>query len=44
MINVPIEYLVEDGSEVTVDGDWIPPSREKVKEILYGAEYGKASK
>jgi len=42
--NVPIPYLVEERSRVTVDEKLIPPSRDNVKDILYGVEYGKASK
>ena len=44
MNNVPLPYLVEERSQVSVDGKSIPPSRDNVKSILYGAEYGKASK
>jgi hypothetical protein len=36
--------LIEQGSLLTIDGKVIPPSRENVKEILYGIEYGKSSK
>lgn len=39
-----IAYLIEENSEMTVDGQPIPPSRKNVQEILYGVEYGKSSK
>jgi hypothetical protein len=39
-----IPYLIEQNSSLTVDKVVIPPSRKNVKEILYGAEFGKASK
>lgn len=42
--NVPIPYLVEERSQVTVDEKVIPSSRDNVKDILYGVEYGKASR
>jgi hypothetical protein len=44
MQDVPIPYLVEARSEVQVDDVAIAPSRDNVKDILYGVEYGKASK
>ncbi|MFQ5631336.1 MAG: hypothetical protein ACE5I1_21395, partial [bacterium] len=37
-------YLVEKRSKLVVDGKIIPPSRDNVKEILYGVEYGKSSR
>jgi hypothetical protein len=42
--NTQIPYLVEERSEVTVDAVPIPPSRDNVKDILYGVEFGKASR
>ncbi len=39
-----IPYLIEENSSLTVDDEVIPPSRDNVKEILYGVEYGKSSK
>jgi CotH kinase protein len=39
-----IPYLIEQNSSLTIDNELIPPSRKNVKEILYGAEYGKSSK
>ena len=42
--NSKIPYLIEENSNCIVDGELLPPSRKNVKEILYGAEYGKSSK
>lgn len=39
-----IPYLVEEQSILLVDGKTIAPSRKNVKDILYGVEYGKASR
>ncbi len=39
-----IPYLVEEQSLLSVDGKMIEPSRKNVKAILYGVEYGKASR
>lgn len=39
-----IPYLVENGSSLTVDQKKIAANRENVKDILYGAIYGKRSK
>jgi hypothetical protein len=36
--------LVEKGSHLTLDGKLQPPTHDNVKEILYGAEYGKSSR
>jgi hypothetical protein len=36
--------LIETNSSMTLDGKAIPPSRDKVEGILYGVEFGKASK
>lgn len=38
-----VDYLLETGSEVTVDGRRLPATREGVSDLLYGAEYGRAS-
>ncbi len=35
--------LLEQGSAITIDGRAIPPGKDKVEEILYGALYGKKS-
>jgi len=42
--NSEIPFLVEQNSMLTVDGEILPPSRENVKELLYGAEFGKSSR
>ena len=42
--NAQIPYLVEENSELTIDGKVIPTNKENVKEILYGAEFGKSSR
>ncbi len=39
-----IEFLVEKNSQLTMDGKSIAHNNAKVKQILYGAEYGKSSK
>lgn len=39
-----IDFLVEKNSELTMDGKSIAHNNAKVKQILYGAEYGKSSK
>ncbi|MFK8008556.1 MAG: CotH kinase family protein [Saprospiraceae bacterium] len=39
-----IAFLVEENSELTMDGKSIAHNNAKVKQILYGAEYGKSSK
>jgi hypothetical protein len=44
MSQVELPYLVEEGSILIVEGETIAPSRKKVEEILYGVEYGKASR
>ena len=38
-----LPYLIEANSGFILDGKAFPPNRDDVKEILYGAEYGKAS-
>ena len=43
MDRVDVPYLIEPGSDLTVNGKRIKPSRENVKDILYGVKYGKAS-
>jgi hypothetical protein len=40
---VKVPFLVEKGSSILVDGKEIEASRENVKEILYGVQYGKSS-
>lgn len=42
--NVEMPYLIENGSIMTVDGESVGISNEKVKEMLYGIKYGKSSK
>ena len=37
-------YLLEKGSSLTLDGKPQPMTHDNVKEILYGAEYGKSSR
>ena len=44
MKDAEIPYLIEQSSSLTIDNESIPPSRDNVKEILYGVEYGKSSK
>jgi hypothetical protein len=39
-----VPFLVERHSSVTVDGRSKPADQEQVADILYGAEYGKASR
>lgn len=39
-----IDFLVEKNSQLTIDGKPIAHNNAKVKQILYGAEYGKSSK
>lgn len=39
-----IPYLIEDNCTLTLDGVVMSSNKDKVKNILYGAEYGKASK
>ena len=41
MSNIELPYLLEERSGLKVNGDNIAHSRENVKEILYGVEYGK---
>jgi hypothetical protein len=44
MRNCRAPFLIETNSAMTLDGKAIPPSRDKVESILYGVEFGKASK
>ncbi|MDZ7342974.1 MAG: hypothetical protein ONA90_00500, partial [candidate division KSB1 bacterium] len=37
-------YLIEENSSMTVDGKIIPATHTKVESVLYGVEFGKASK
>jgi hypothetical protein len=37
-------YLIEENSSMTLDGKIIPANHTKVESILYGVEFGKASK
>jgi hypothetical protein len=43
-VDVETEYLVENGSSLSINGNQINKKSKKVKEKLYGKEYGKASK
>lgn len=43
-IDAKTPYLLEPGSTLIIDGRPLLPSRDNVKEILYGLEYGKASR
>jgi len=40
---VEAPYLIESGSEVNVDGHWLDATHANVKELMYGAEYGRRS-
>jgi len=42
--SVALPFLVEEKSCLIAEGKNIQPNRENVKEILYGAEYGKSSR
>jgi hypothetical protein len=42
--NVDVDYLIEVGSSLSINGIEINQKRNKVKEMLYGAEYGRSSK
>ena len=42
--NVGTDYLIEVGSSLSINGKQINQKSDKVKELLYGAEYGKSSK
>ena len=44
ILRTDVPYLVEVQSSVVVDGVVIEASRENVKDILYGTEYGQSSK
>jgi hypothetical protein len=43
LLSVDIPFLVEIGSSLTVEGKSISSNQKKVKDILYGSEYGKSS-
>jgi hypothetical protein len=42
--NCRVPFLIENRSSMTLDGKVIPPARDNVESILYGIEFGKASK
>ena len=42
--NVDVDHLIEVGSSLSINGKQIDQKSNKVKEVLYGAEYGKSSK
>ena len=42
--NVTITYLIEEGSTMSVDGNSVETTEGKIKNILYGAKYGKSTK
>ena len=44
MTDVALEYLIDEGSQVTPDGVQIESSDSGVLARLYGAEFGKSSK
>ncbi|MCG3119537.1 MAG: hypothetical protein ALAOOOJD_01967 [bacterium] len=44
MRNCRAPFLIETNSSMKLDGKTIPPARDKVESILYGVEFGKASK
>ena len=44
LINVELQYLLEENSALIVDGVSRNPDRTNVQDILYGVEYGKSSK
>ena len=39
-----VPYMIEKRSTLTVDGESVPSDYKKVKDLLYGAQYGKSSK
>jgi hypothetical protein len=39
-----VPYMIEKRSTMTLDGKAIPSTHKKVKDLLYGAQYGKSSK
>ena len=39
-----VPYMIEKSSTMTLDGKTIPSKFKKVKDLLYGAQYGKSSK
>ena len=44
IVGAELPYLIEANSGFTLDGAAFPPNHKDVKKILYGAEFGKASK
>jgi hypothetical protein len=42
--NIEIPYLIEKGSICKIDGGIVESNNERVNELLYGNQYGKASK
>lgn len=42
--NIKEIYLIENGSELTIDNKIIEPNQNSIKGILYGVKYGKSSK
>lgn len=42
--DVEVPYLIEKGSTLTLEGNYIKNTGNKIKEILYGVEYGKSSR
>lgn len=42
--NMNLPYLVEPASRLILEGRQIAANQENVRDILYGAEYGKSSK
>ena len=43
LVKLEREYLIEPGSSLKLDGLEIEDFQEGVKELLYGAEYGRES-
>ncbi len=39
-----VAYLIEQGSSLKIDGRAVPADRTNVSDMLYGAEFGKASR
>ncbi|MBI1937695.1 MAG: CotH kinase family protein [Ignavibacteriales bacterium] len=44
MANVGAPYLIEKKSTVIIEGKIIEPNENKIKDMLYGVQYGKSSK
>ena len=42
--NLKTEYLLEQLSSISVDGVALQPNSLKLKELMYGVKYGKASR